>query len=35
MANYAEYGFAGIVSKPYSLQVRVTLQEIIARGVNQ
>jgi PAS domain S-box-containing protein len=33
MANFQEYGFAGIVSKPYSLQdLDLALQEIIARS---
>ena len=33
MSHYAEYGFSGIVSKPYSLQdLDITLQEILARN---
>ena len=33
MANYQEYGFAGIVSKPYSLQdLDAAIQEILARS---
>ena len=33
MANYQEYGFSGVVTKPYSLQdLDLAIQEIIAKG---
>jgi PAS domain S-box-containing protein len=36
MADYQDFGFAGIISKPYSLQyLDQALQEIIARGGGQ